>query len=115
VTNDRAAFEGIQSATILKPGDRVLVVVGRDLTHRQADNMSQRLADWFPGVDFGFLSGDRRSRGAPMRDLIRRAVNAVRYFAAVWRLVGRMKDAEATLAEAAELRRKYGPKENSRG
>jgi hypothetical protein len=55
--SDRAAFEGIQSATILNPGDRVLVVVGRDLTQRQSDNMSQRLADWFPGVDFAFLSG----------------------------------------------------------
>ena len=50
-----------------------------------------------------------------MRDLIRKTINAVRYFVAVWRLVGRMKDPEATLAEAAELRRKYGPKGSGRG
>ena len=55
--SDRAAFEGIQSATILKPGDKVLLVVAQMLSQRQADNLSQRIADRFPGIDFAFVSG----------------------------------------------------------
>lgn len=54
---DRNAFEGIQSATILKPGDQILVVVSHVITDRQANDMSQRLAYSFPGVSFAFLSG----------------------------------------------------------
>lgn len=54
---DRAAFEGIQSATILRPGDRVLVVVHHVLSRKQADNMTDRLAAEFPDIHFAFVSG----------------------------------------------------------
>ena len=46
-----------------------------------------------------------------MRDLIRRTVNATRYFVEAFRAIGRMEDPEVTYAEITELRRKYGLKE----
>lgn len=60
MTDDRAAFEGIQSATILKPGDRVLVVVeGKSepgaIEHMR--DMRTALHDRFPGTEFTFVFG----------------------------------------------------------
>lgn len=53
----RAAFEGIQSATILKPGDRVLLIV-EDRWHMQRrDEARRQLSERFPEVEFTFING----------------------------------------------------------
>ena len=57
MTDDRRAFEGIQSATILRPGDQVLIVVHHVVTQRQAHNLSNRLGEMFPDINFAFVSG----------------------------------------------------------
>lgn len=53
----RAAFAGIQSATILKPGDRVLIDCGRGARLSDIDALSRKLKEWFPDVQFAVLGG----------------------------------------------------------
>lgn len=52
----RAAFEGIQSATILKPGDRVLLVVS-DWRIDRRDQAVHLLSERFPEAEFTFITG----------------------------------------------------------
>lgn len=53
---DRAAFEGIQSATILKPGDRVLLIV-EQWDMEQLDRARDALSERFPEVEFTYVKG----------------------------------------------------------
>ncbi len=55
--NDRGAFEGIQSATILKPGDRVLIDCGKGARRSDIDTVLSELNECFPGVVFFALGG----------------------------------------------------------
>jgi hypothetical protein len=50
----RNAFEGIQSATVLKPGDRVLLVVRDGWNRERVDRAARLLAERFPEVEFTF-------------------------------------------------------------
>jgi hypothetical protein len=52
----REAFEGIKSATILRPGDSVLLVLDGWPTPRQMEDIQQRLGDRFPDVAFTIAS-----------------------------------------------------------
>ena len=54
---DRAAFEGIQSATILKPGDKVLLTVGRGWDRYQMHLAQHEMSQRFPEVEFLFVCG----------------------------------------------------------
>jgi len=57
MTEDRTAFEGVSSATVLKPGDKVLVTLGRPANRAEVDMLSAHLRERFPEVDFAIISG----------------------------------------------------------
>lgn len=46
-----------RSATVLRPGDRVLLHTRRDVTMREADEIRGRLRQRFPDVEFTLASG----------------------------------------------------------
>ena len=57
MTDERKVFEHIESATVLKPGDRVLLTV--DWGHRDLEVLEEaksKLAERFPGVEFTFVT-----------------------------------------------------------
>lgn len=53
----RNAFEGIQSATILRPGDRVLIDCGRAARRSDIDALARLLKERFPDVEFTVIGG----------------------------------------------------------
>lgn len=55
----RAAFEGIQSATILKPGDRVLIDCGMKARRSDIEALHSYLKECVPDVVFVVLGGVR--------------------------------------------------------
>jgi hypothetical protein len=57
MTEDRTAFESISSATILKPGDKVLVTLRDWPNPDDIAEYRKRLTERFPGVEFTVASG----------------------------------------------------------
>lgn len=51
------ALADVRSATILKPGDRVLVDLGRPATPQDMDRIADTMKLRFPDVEFTFLCG----------------------------------------------------------
>lgn len=47
----------VETATVIKPGDRVLVTVSHSLSNADASGMTEQLMKAFPGVDFAVLTG----------------------------------------------------------
>lgn len=45
------------NALRVKPGDQVLLIMQKPMNLEQAQDMKDRLAHWFPGVQFHFLTG----------------------------------------------------------
>lgn len=46
-----------RSATVLRPGDRVLVHTSRDMTRQEAAEMRGKLGERFPDVEFTLACG----------------------------------------------------------
>ncbi len=55
--NDRSVFEAISSATLLKPGDRVLLHMERPWSMQEVDQAKAVLHERAPGVTFVFVTG----------------------------------------------------------
>jgi phosphoketolase len=56
-SNDgRVAFEDVATATILKPGDKVLLVVSGNWTMERVDYAQKLLGERFPDAEFTFVS-----------------------------------------------------------
>lgn len=56
MTDERKVFEHIESATVLKPGDRVLLTVSRHWSGEELLRADEVLRERFPDVEFVFLS-----------------------------------------------------------
>lgn len=52
----RSVFEGISSATLLKPGDRVLLTVSARWTMHHSHEADRYLSERWPDVEFVFLT-----------------------------------------------------------
>jgi len=65
--DDRNPFENVRSATILKPGDRVLIEMIEHATPEQVHNLADQIKERFPDVDFAFVSGVNSVYVAPAR------------------------------------------------
>jgi hypothetical protein len=57
VINSRRVFADVETATILKPGDRVLLTVNPQWTPAMVHRAEEIFAERFPGVTFGFAGG----------------------------------------------------------
>lgn len=69
-TDSRAAFEGIQSATVLKPGDRVLIDCGMSARRSDVDALHSYLKERMPDVVFAVIGGARVVSAAPTEDVV---------------------------------------------
>lgn len=47
-----------ESMVVLRPGDRVLIHFRRDVELEIADETLRRLREYYPGVEFGAVTGD---------------------------------------------------------
>lgn len=56
MADDRSVFECIETATMLKPGDRVLITTSAKWSHEQVQRADGVMAARFPGVEFTFLT-----------------------------------------------------------
>ncbi len=53
---DRSVFEGISSATLLRPGDRVLLTVSGRWTMQQFDEANKYTGGRWPDIEFVFIT-----------------------------------------------------------
>lgn len=70
MTDDRRAFEGIQSATILRPGDRVLIDCGMRARRSDIDALASYLKERAPDVVWVVVGGTRVVSAAPAEDVV---------------------------------------------
>jgi hypothetical protein len=55
---DTDPLDRIEHAVVIKPGDRVLLTLcDANLSHANAHDMRDRLAERFPGAEFTFIAG----------------------------------------------------------
>lgn len=70
MTDDRAAFEGIQSATILRPGDRVLIDCGMHARRSDIEALASYLKERMPDVEFAVIGGARVVSAVGAEDVV---------------------------------------------